>query len=404
MEATMSNFINILIKKIKGARTFLIKHSDEVWYFIRKGRVRKACNLIWSQLWVRDIDGGKFDFIFKMIPFMAPYPKEIEIEITTKCYMRCVMCEHTYWKDEKYRHQDMTFEQFKLIIDQFPKLRYINVTGEGTGFLNKDFFKMLGYLNQKNVNTMFVESFDLFKEDYIEKVIDLDVERIEVSIDAASKETYEKIRVGAKWERVIKNLRALKEIKKKRKTPLPYIFFRLIAMKDNITEIPKLLELIHELDVNLGKLTDVQVVGLLSFPDIDHLNVANIPQEIISVADDLAKKYNINLIWSHTTNNCATMDSCAKWLQPYIMIDGSALLDCALLMSNNRIKLKNDALGNLFQENFKDIWDKQRYRKARAGVNRKNGQVPYLCQNCRGYDTSFREKTFGIQKDIKDTN
>lgn len=400
----MSNFIGILFKKIKGVRTLLVKHTDEVWYFIKKGRFKKAYNLIWSQLWVRDIDGGKFDFIFRRFPALAPYPKEIEIEITTKCYLRCVMCEHTYWKDEKYRHQDMTFGQFKTIIDQFPGLRYINVTGEGTGFLNKDFFKMLEYLNEKNVNTMFVESFDLFKEDYIEKVIALDVERIEVSIDAASKEIYEKIRVGAKWERVIKHLQALREIKKKKQTPLPYIFFRLIAMKDNVTEIPKLLELIHELDVNLGKLTDVQVVGLLSFPDIDHLNVPGIPQEIIAAADRLAKKYKLNLIWSHTTNNCATMNSCAKWLQPYIMIDGSALLDCALLMSNNRIKLKNDALGNLFQENFKDIWNKPRYRKTRADVNRKNGPVPYLCQKCRGYDTGFREKSFGVHEDTKNNN
>ncbi len=400
----MSNPINKMFRKIKGIRNFYTKHWDEVWYFLKKGRWRKAYNLVWSQLWVRDIDGGKFDWLFKRFPALAPYPKELEIEITTKCYLRCVMCEHTYWKDEKYRHQDMTFEQFKKIIDQFPKLRYINVTGEGTGFLNKEFFKMLDYLNKKNVNTMFVESFDLFKEDFVEKIIDLNVERIEVSLDAASKAIYEKIRVGANFDRVITNLRALKKIKQEKKTPFPYIFFRLIAMKDNVGEIPRLLELVHELDVNLGKLTDVQVVGLLSFPEIDHLNISSIPPEIIEASNQLAKKYNINLIWSHTSNNCASIDYCAKWLQPYIMIDGSALLDCALLMSNNRIKLKEDALGNLYEEDFKQIWNKPRYRKTRASVNKKNGPVPYLCQSCRGYDTSSREKQYGVQDDMKNND
>lgn len=392
----MMNILKYVFKKLSGALVFLRKHADEVWYLAKKGRFKKAYNLLWAQLWVRDIDGGKFDWLFRAFPRLAPYPKEIEIEVTTKCYMKCVMCEHTYWPDKTYGDQNMTFEQFKKVVDQFPKLRYINVTGEGTGFLNKDFFKMLEYLDQKNVNTMFVESFDLFREDFIEKIVAMDVERIEVSIDAATKETYEKIRIGAQWDRVIKNLRALREIKKKHSTPLPYIFFRLIAMKNNVAEIPALLKLVSELDLNLGKITDVQIVGLLSFPEIDNLNVAAIPPEVIAEADAIAAKSGINLIWSHTSNNCDSIDKCAKWLQPYIMIDGSAILDCALLMSNNRTNLKKGAFGNIFEEDFKNIWNKPAYADTRRGVNKKDGAVPSRCAGCRGYDTGAREKKYGI--------
>ncbi len=391
--------LNLAFRKLEGIKRFLEKHLDEVFYFLKKRRFAKACNLIWSQLWVRDLDGGKFDWIFRRFPQSAPYPKEIEIEITTRCYMKCIMCENTYWKDENYRRQDMSFEQFKFIISQFPHLRYINVTGEGTGFLNKDFFKMLDYLNKKNVNTMFVESFDLFKEKYIKKIIDLDVERIEVSIDAACKDTYEKIRVGAKWDRVMKNLKKMREMKIRYNTPFPYIFFRFIAMKNNVHEIPALIRLIGELDINLGKITDFQVVGLLSFPEIEHLNVKNIPEQIIKESDSIAKKININLIWSHTSHSYNSINLCAKWLQPYIMIDGSAILDCALMMSNKRLELKRTSLGNLFNQKFKEIWNSPRYRRIRKSVNKTNGPVPKLCEGCRGYDTKRRENLFGIMND-----
>ncbi|OGZ79617.1 MAG: hypothetical protein A2528_02890 [Candidatus Staskawiczbacteria bacterium RIFOXYD2_FULL_37_9] len=388
-------------RKIKGVKRFFDKHFDEVFYFLKKRRFVKAYNLIWSQLWVRDLDGGKFDWIFRRFPQLAPYPKEIEIEITTRCYMKCIMCEHTHWKDENYRSQDMNFEQFKSIINQFPHLRYINVTGEGTGFLNKDFFKMLDYLNKKNVNTMFVENFDLFDEEKIKKIIDLDVERIEVSLDAATEDTYKNIRIGAKWDRVMENLKKMREMKIKHKTPFPYIFFRLIAMKNNVHEIPALARLIGELDINLGKITDFQIVGLLSFPEIEHLNVENISEQIIKEADSIAKEMNINLIWSHTSNNCSSNNFCAKWLQPYIMIDGSAILDCALMMENNRSQLKRTSLGNLFNQNFREIWDSPRYQRIRKGINKINGPVPKLCEGCRGYDTKQREKLFGIMSDNK---
>ena len=66
----------------------------------------------------------------------------MEIEVTTRCNLKCIICEHTYW-DEPNR--DMSFEQFKGIVDQFPKLKWIGLTGIGESFINKDFMKMLRY-------------------------------------------------------------------------------------------------------------------------------------------------------------------------------------------------------------------------------------------------------------------
>lgn len=395
---------SFVINKIKRApfaiRMFLNKHLDECIYFLKKRRFKKLRNLIWTQLWVRDLDGGKLDWFFRKFPGYAPYPKELEIEITTRCHLKCIMCENAHWENSNYRKQDMTLEMFKTVIDKFPRLRYINVTGEGTCIMNKDFFKMLEYLNKKSVNTMFVESFDLLKEDYLRKIVELDVERIEVSLDGARKDTYENIRRGAKWDRVIENLQKLREIKKEGKTPFPYIFFRFIAMKNNVHEIPDLLRLVADLDINLGKMTDVQVVGLLTFPEIEHL-YTELPEQFLCEANSLAEKLNINFICSHTSNNYCSMNTCAKWLQPYIIINGDVVLDCALLMANNRNELMSNSLGNVFTQSFKEIWNSPRYKRIRESVNKAHGPVAATCKGCRGYDTSERELLYGVFDDKK---
>jgi len=372
-----------------------IKDADMIWYLIKKGNYKKLRNFIWTRLRVRDMWGVLFDPIFQTFPFLAPYPKEIEVEVTTRCHLRCIICEHTYWKDPAYKKQDLTSSEFKHICDQFPDLRFINVTGEGTCFLNKEFFEILEYLQLRGVYTLFVDSFDIFDEEKARQVIELGVERIEVSLDAATKETYEKIRVGASWDRVISNLKKFRSIKKELKTPFPFIYFRYVINKFNIHEMVHFLDLINELDMNLGKRKYIEFTGLLSFDEIKELDVEEIPPDLIERLHNKAKELNINMSWCHSKNVFLDMKKCAKWLQPYIMIGGDVILDCALLMANNRAYLKETRLGNVFEEDFHKIWNSERYKKIRASVNRDKGPISILCKDCRGYDTSKRQASYG---------
>lgn len=73
----------------------------------------------------------------------------MEIEVTTVCDKQCIFCEHTFWKKEEQESRHLSFEEFKFIAGQFPVLRWVNLTGEGSAFLNKDYFKMISYLREK---------------------------------------------------------------------------------------------------------------------------------------------------------------------------------------------------------------------------------------------------------------
>ncbi|MCK5628450.1 radical SAM protein, partial [Candidatus Bathyarchaeota archaeon] len=185
------NIFQTLLRE-KGLRyTYNIIHFGFFW-----GWIRNHSNLI------------------KMLNWFAPYPSYIEIEVTTKCNLKCIMCEHTYWNETD---RDMSFEDFKGIIDQFPRLKWIGLTGIGESFLNKDFIKMLRYVKAKNIIVELYDTFYFVDGNVAEELIDLQVDNIFASIDAATKETYEKIRVGSNFERVINNVTNIFQLKKKKK-------------------------------------------------------------------------------------------------------------------------------------------------------------------------------------------
>jgi len=386
----MLSYLSLVSRKFSQ----IIFRDRVYWqYLLKKRKYRALYNYLWSRFWVRDIAGGVFDPFFRMFPSLAPYPREIEIEITTHCHLKCIFCEHTFWKDQPQKH--LTFDEFKKIIEQFPGLRFINLTGEGTCFLNPDFFKMIEYLKKKDIFVMFVESFDLFDEDRIKKVVDLGVERIEVSLDAASKETYEKIKVGASWERTINHLRLLREEKKRRGTPFPFVFFRYVVNKLNQYELPDFIDLLADLDMNLGQWTVVEFCGLLYFKGNKHLFVKELEQNVIDETNKRAKKNNIQVAWSHIFK-LSPMTQCSKWMQPYIMIGGDVVIDCAVLMSDNRSYLRANKICNLLEETFQHVWNSTYYKQVRESVPKKDGPISKHCLFCRGYRTRERYERFGL--------
>lgn len=378
-----------------------IRDADMIWYLIKRKKIKKLRSFLWARLFVRDIGGGLSDLFYRHFPVIAPYPKEIEVEVTTRCHLKCILCEHTYWKDESYRKRDLSFDDFVKICNQFLKLRFINVTGEGTCFLNKDFMKILEYLSNRGVYTLFVESFDLFDEPLIRKVVELGVERIEVSVDAAKKGTYEKIKIGAKWDVMVNNLKILREVKKEFGSPFPYVFFRYVITTLNINEMEDFLDFVKDIDVNLGRTTDVEFAGLLTFKEIEQYDVNSLDDNQVKRIEEKAKSNNIYVAWppaARRKTQCmqTPMIECAKWRQPYIMIGGDVVIDCAVLMSNNRETLIKTRLGNVLEEGFHKIWHSERYKAIRKSVNKKEGAISLLCKGCRGYDTTEREREYGV--------
>ncbi|MDO8601460.1 MAG: radical SAM protein [bacterium] len=377
------------------------QYKKSIWWLLRKKGLNSVFNFLFVKYFVSD-EGGEMAILNHLIAetksaALAPYPFKLEAEHTTFCNKRCILCEHTYWKEKSER---LDFQQYKAIIDQFPNLKWSNVTGEGTGFLNPDFLKILEYLRSKDVSVNFVDEFDFLDEEKARKLIEMGVNCIWISMDGATKETYEKIKVGCNFEKAIENIKTLLRLKKELGSPFPILCFRFIVNNINYKEMPKMVELIHSLG-DLGEGTKLEFTGLLVFKDIEHLAIKEIPQEIIEAtkkrACELGKEISFSHLWKETL---PPPEKCTAWLEPYIMMGGYVLPCCAVLMSNRRDFLRKHAMGNIKDQSFRDIWYSERYREFRKLILKKDGKMPILCVGCRAFDTSCREKEYGVSQNI----
>jgi len=136
-----------------------------------------------------------------------PYlPTKLDIEPLSRCNFHCIMCPVSDWP--KYqRAGDMSFEDFKKLIDSQYGLTEIKLQGLGEPLLARDtFFQMISYARSKELWVRTVTNGSLLHlNDNYRRLIDADPSEVQVSIDGATKETFEKIRRGSKFERVTEN-------------------------------------------------------------------------------------------------------------------------------------------------------------------------------------------------------
>ena len=398
--------ISRYVKEISHKTTVFIRYRRTILFLLKSKGFKAAFNFIFVKLFVKEGEGG-LGLMFYLIrpilrifprlgPIFASYPYNLEIEITNRCNKLCIICEHTYWKEP---NKDLTYKEFLHIVKQFPKLKWINLTGEGDAFLNKDYLKMIEYSKNRNISVFLVDSFDLINENISEKIVSMKVDGIWISMDGATKKTYEKIKIGCNFEKVINNIKYLIHLKEKMKTPIPELCFRFIINKLNYHEMPMFVDLVHSLGDKklLGDNSSIEFAGLLTFKEIEHLYIEEPSEKIIKETTKKGKMYKTDISFSHSSKSkLPKLRYCSAWVEPYIMMGGYVLPCCATLQNNNRDLLRDNCLGNIFEESFRSIWNSEKYKKFRSEIPKKNGQVHILCKNCRAYNTKEREECFGI--------
>lgn len=324
--------------------------------------------------------GTKNRFLIKMLHWLKQYPFCIEIESTTKCGLKCIMCEHTYWKEPV---RDMTFEEFKKIVDQFPKLKWIGLTGIGEGFLNKDFMRMLEYVKSRDI---FVELYDgLFypTREQIKKLVELEIDKFFISTDAATKKTYEKIRVNAKFERTVENIKFLFQTKKKMNAYFPEVAFHYIVNSINVDEMLQFLDFVISVG---GDGCEVIFTRMLhTHKDVKNLFV-EVPQTLINELDKKGKELGLKVAWNaDVLQDKPNIKKCTEWIMPFIFVTGHVIPCCACNEANRREFQKKYALGNIFEKSFKEIWRGRNYENFLKML--KKGKVPVQCVDCPLYET-----------------
>jgi len=152
------------------------------------------------------------------------------------------MCYYSF--DYKRKKEQMDLPLFRKIADEvFPKTRFLYLSCATEPLMNKEFSDYLYVTGEYKVPfTSFCTNGQLITEKVVDASIRSAISEIIFSIDGATAETYEAIRRGGKWDRLVKNLDLVAMMKREAKTRKPAVRMNFTCMQTNIEELPAMVD------------------------------------------------------------------------------------------------------------------------------------------------------------------
>ncbi len=333
--------------------------------------------IIWlpkKKIFLKLLNLFKF-FISKNSKFLSLnyLPITMDIEPTTGCNFRCTMCQVS---SPNFVSKNLDFEMFKKVIDENKQLLKIKLQGMGEPLVNINFYKMVEYATKYGIVSEITTNGSLLNENNIQKLLKSNLSRITVSIDGASPDIFEKIRIKSNFELVISNCKKLINNFKK-KIVRPEISAWCVVQNDNVNDFENIFDICKK--IGFDKLTYQFHLSGWGKSEWDEINQRK-KIEINSIKDRIKniKKRGKNEgmeINIFEENLLSFNKQCVwPWESSYISKTGD-VVPCCIIGDEKVI-----SFGNIKKNSFKDIWNSENYKNFRNDI--KNNKIPNYCKNC----------------------
>jgi organic radical activating enzyme len=147
------------------------------------------------------------------------HPPCLQIEPTSVCNYRCIMCyqiDPTFNKKTGGFMGRMSIETFRDIVDQAQgNIEAITLASRGEPLLNNALPDMLKYCEGKFLGLKINTNASLLNEKNAHMLLSSDIKNLVFSLDAADKESYERIRVNGDFDQIKRNLEQFADIRSK---------------------------------------------------------------------------------------------------------------------------------------------------------------------------------------------
>lgn len=332
---------------------------------------------------------------------VPPLPPALQIEVTSACNLRCAMCLVRYRPPVNKLDGAMSLDMFQRLVDELPGLTTLTLQGLGEPLLAPHLLDMIRYAKARGLRVGFNSNATLLHERVARELVASGLDWLHVSLDGADPKTFEAIREGARFDRVVANLATLVAAKRSAGSDTPWVRVVFVAMRRNIDQLAPLIGLLGGIGV-----AEVRVQNLShSFSDTDP---AGAYQEIRQYAAEQA-------LWTGSDRDAAATafaaarqaagDSgvllrlpdtepdgdrdpapgrprCAwPWDSAYVTSAG-VVQPCCMVMGDDRV-----AFGRLTEQSFTQIWAGPAYREFRRRL--RGDDPPEVCRGCAVYLGTF---------------
>lgn len=288
-------------------------------------------------------------------------PVSLEIEPTTSCNLRCPQCPsglREFTRDTGM----LDLPLYKKIIDEVhEELVWLILYFQGEPFLNTKFLDFVRYAASKNIYTVTSSNAHYFTDEMAKATIESGLDRLIISIDGTTQETYSKYRRGGNLEKVIAGTENLIYWKKKLNSKTPHIIWQFIAFNHNEHQLPDIKK--------LAKQIGVDELGVKTAQIYDYQN----SESFIPKNEDLSR-YKKMPDGTYQIKN-KLLDHCWRmWRGSVITWDGLVVPCCF-------DKDAKHQFGDVSVDGFNQVWHSTAYQNFRQAILKSRKEID-ICNNC----------------------
>jgi radical SAM protein with 4Fe4S-binding SPASM domain len=298
------------------------------------------------------------------------------------------------------RTASMSIGHFRSLLDELPELRVVTLQGLGEPLMAPDIFAMIEYCKGRGIACGFNSNGTLLTRRTSRRLIDLGLDWLHISVDGATKETYEFVRSQSNWDTVVRNVNALVDETRRCRAEKPQLSVVMVLMRNNLSELPAVVQRAAEWGIprvraqNLSHdFSDAPPGAYQSIAEFveDQSVVAMPAAEVTPVLDEarrVAARGGISLRLPSMQEAAAQVEvdgtrvGCAwPWRSTYVTYDGK-VQPCCMVMGSDRA-----TLGTLEGSSFAEVWSNDEYRAFRKGLM--DGNPHPVCRGCSEYRGTF---------------
>lgn len=308
-------------------------------------------------------------------------PKKVfsawQIELTTRCHLRCKMCIRAGHDD--WHNGDMDIKDFKKLTPYFKNVESVVLEGWGESLLYKNLIDAIRVVKTEGPQVGFVTSGKGLDRKYILELINAGVDFIGFSLAGSSARMHESIRVNSDFLDILENIKTFNEIKASKKLRRPKLHIVYLMLKENISEVTSLMNLAK----NIG-ISDIVLINLIHITNEwqerqrvfmsvgeTHFHHYKEYEKILDEAKIKAKELRLNI--KLPSLSPVDMPVCEEdpLRNLYISVDGE-VSPCVYLyppvpspfkrlFCGDEFEVEKVSFGNIFKEPLHKIWNSRRY-------------------------------------------
>ncbi|MBE0577384.1 MAG: radical SAM protein [Desulfuromonadales bacterium] len=320
---------------------------------------------------------GKYeDLLGKTVFLLKKLKKDrysVLFDTTNGCNLRCTFCSRN-----NDRITQMSVEEFDSILNKVHKnVNALQLSCAWEYSIANNAAEIIRTLGRYSLpQTTIYTNGNILTDDIAKAMIEAEINDFVVSIGEVKKETYERLRVGGKFDCVVSNIRKLENFKKEHRSQFPRICANLTVVNSNIGELIEFVDLAYSVGIEriIGRHLILNEGLDMEKEMVTDISLAN---SIINTADNKALKYGMSFSIPKYEESFQAKTCRAPWHQLYVSSNGDVSVCPRIHMY--------EKMGNLLTDNFSRILKGREMRSLKQQFDNLhfNNPVCGICmENC----------------------